>query len=128
MSSFFNYNNFRDYFQYEDKLRRTVSKITGILIIIYCFLSGILVNNVLLHLVFGYIGFVIVHIIILILSSLLTAIFFLKLEIKIVNLLISNTSIDKYTYIRLLLFVSIIIYILVMTFFYLFKVLFSLSN
>lgn len=127
LKSIFN-NNFKEYFQYEDKLRRIVSKVSGILILFYSLLSGLLINIIALDLIFGFNKLFFFQYIILFFITPLTGLIFVKIELILVNLLISNTVVEKYTYLRLLLFVSIILYIMIMAFFYLFKILFILCR
>jgi len=119
--------NLKEYFDYEDKLRRIVSKITAILIVVYCLMTGLLVSNVVINSVLNKDTFSLIEYLILFISTPIAGLFFLKSEIKLIALMIDENGMEKYSYLRLLLFISVIVYILLLIFFYSFKI-FSLFN
>lgn len=105
------------YFNYDDRLRRIVSRITGILILGYNVFSGILLVSIISRIVFGILQTDFKMFIIYFVSGIFTGILLLKLIVTLINLFIRDIGIEDYSYLRLVLFVSVIFYFLILIIF-----------
>jgi hypothetical protein len=101
----------KKYFIYEDKLRRIVSIITGFFIGLYNSLTGILIVQILSELVFGTHNISLIILIIYIIFGTVAGAGVLKLCIRVVELILNGTEIEKYSYLRLVLLVSILAFL-----------------
>jgi len=109
----------KEYFCYEDKLRKIVSIVTGYLIILYSVLSGVILSYLIFNHFLGSLNIYIKIFIIVFVIGLPAGFLILYTEIKTLNLFIGENQIEKYTYLRVLLFVSIIFYLTFLVIFYL---------
>ncbi|MDZ4712325.1 MAG: hypothetical protein SGI89_08350 [bacterium] len=105
------FENIKTYFEYDDKLKRLVSKITGILIILYSFFSGIVLTYIFSELTGISLKSLILNILLYLTGGIAGGAGVLRLIITLVNLVIREESMEKYSYLRLILFVTIIIYL-----------------
>jgi len=105
------FENIKTYFEYDDKLKRLVSKITGILIILYSFFSGIVLTYIFSELTGISLKSLILNILLYLTGGIAGGAGVLRLIITLVNLVIQEESMEKYSYLRLILFVTIIIYL-----------------
>jgi len=107
--------NFKKYFEYPDKLRKSVSVVTGIFIAFYSALSGMLIAFIISRFfVDGQPDFTFWKILIYAVTGLPVGILVLLLNVFLTNLISGKTEIERYSYIRLVLLVSIILYFVVL--------------
>lgn len=104
----------KKYFQYEDKLRRTVSIVTGILIIIYSVFSGIMIIHIISVLLFGVHKPGLLIFLIYTLPGILVGGIILWLSLKIIDRIQRGIVIEEYSYLRLVLFATVIMYLLIL--------------
>jgi hypothetical protein len=110
-------NKIKEYFTYSDRLRTNVSFITGILIIIFNVFSGYLIVCTLSDIFLGLnepsVGIMLIFII----PGIIAGAGLLKLSIYMLELLVSGIQIEKYSYLRMVLLISIAAYFIIMIIF-----------
>lgn len=106
-----NIGSIRKYFEYEDRLSRVVSKVTGILILAYNLVSGILIIYFLGKLLFGISDPGFVQWIIYFLAGLFSGLVIFRFCILITDLITGRIEIEDYSYLRLLLMVTLLFYL-----------------
>lgn len=110
----------RKYFTYDDKLRVIVSMVTGVLIILFNAISGFIIIYILFDLIFGINN-----------TSFLTILFYsawgiivgagvLTICILFIDLVLNGIEIEEYSYVRLVLLVSVVVYLLILFLYILF--------
>jgi hypothetical protein len=104
----------KKYFEYEDKLSTVVSLITGILIIIYNISSGILIIYLTYELFFGIKTSESSVLLLLIIPGTITGAGILRICILLINMITKGTEVEKYSYLRLVLFVSVLAYMFIL--------------
>lgn len=120
-----NPHKIKNYFIYDDKLRTFVSVVTGIIILFFNFLSGFMLVYIFLILIFSGSIDIEIYKYEIGLSSLLLGIAagagVMKFEIFIFDKLLNGVQIEKYSYIRMILLISIALFFLILFFYLLTK-------
>lgn len=110
-------NNIKEYFRYSDRLRRNVSIITGYLIVIFNISSGYLFISMLSYLFFGISDPGVVTMLLYLIPGTLAGAGFLKLNTGVMDYFLGGVEIEKYSYLRMILLISIAVYFIVLFFF-----------
>lgn len=105
----------KNYFIYEDKLRRVVSIVTGVLIAVYSILSGIMITQIISQLLFGILRLDIWILLLYFITGMIVAAVLLRICILFIELMLQNIEIEKYSYLRLLLLASVVMYFIIST-------------
>jgi hypothetical protein len=120
-----NPDKIKNYFTYEDKLRTFVSVVTGINILFFNFLSGFMSVYIFLILIFSGLIDIEIYKYEIGLSSLVLGIAasagVIKFEIFIFDKLLNGVEIEKYSYLRMILLISIALFFLILFFYLLTK-------
>ena len=110
-------NKIKEYFTYNDRLRSNVSFITGILIIIFNVFSGYLIVCILSDIFLGITEPSAGIMLIFLIPGIIAGAGLLKLSIYLLELLVSGIQIEKYSYLRMVLLISIAVYFIIMIIF-----------
>jgi len=113
-------NRLRKYFIYEDTLRTVVSLVSGIFIVIFNTFSGIVVSYIFAHLIFENYAPNALNVLILIIPGIISGACLLKLCLLLIDVLLTGTEVDNYSYVRLLLLASVSLYLLILILYSLF--------
>lgn len=105
------------YFSYDDKLQRVVSKATGLLIVAYNFLAGVLIVDITVRYGIGFNPSPILSIAIYPLPSMIAAILLIMTFDKILSIISRGTVIEEYSYLRLILLSTLVFYFILILFF-----------
>lgn len=120
----FNHEKIKKYFAYEDRLRSVVSKITGILIIFFNTFSGFMLIFIAGDLLFGIKRPGIVVMLLYLIPGIAAGAFVLKLFIIMFERILNGTEMEEYSYLRVVLLLSIVFYLFILMIF-IFTILFS---
>lgn len=110
-------NKIREYFNYSDRLRTYVSIITGILIVVFNIFSGFLTVNIISNLLLGIKNPDTILLLVYIIPGVIAGAGILKLCILIMEFLLGGVEPEKYTYLRIVLLISIVLYFIILLFF-----------
>ncbi|MDQ3019128.1 MAG: hypothetical protein M3R36_00940 [Bacteroidota bacterium] len=107
----------KKYFTYDDKLRAAVSVITGVLIAVFNAISGVVIVYAVFDMLIRIHNRNFLIQILYFISGLIAGAAILRMNIFIVELIIRRIEIEDYSYLRLLLLVSIGVYLLIFIFY-----------
>ena len=110
-------NKIKEYFNYSDRLRTNVSIITGILIIVFNTFSGFLIINILSNVLLGIKNPDTLLLLIYIIPGIIVGAGLLKVSIVIMEFLLGGVEPEKYTYLRIVLLISIVLYFIILLLF-----------
>ena len=110
-------NKIKEYFNYSDRLRTNVSIITGILIIVFNTFSGFLIINILTIVLLGIKNPDTLLLLIYIIPGIIVGAGLLKVSIVIMEFLLGGVEPEKYTYLRIVLLISIVLYFIILLLF-----------
>lgn len=112
-----NTEKIRNYFIYEDNLSRVVSRVSGVLIVIFNFLSGFMIIYILSNVFFGISEPGKAVIFFYFIFGIVAGAFILKINVSLFNSLLNGVEIEKYSYLRIILLLSIASYFFIMFFY-----------
>ncbi|MEO6695686.1 MAG: hypothetical protein ABIY50_13825 [Ignavibacteria bacterium] len=107
-------NAMRKFFIYEETSKTVVSVTSGILIAMFNIFSGIIVVYIILQLIIDNFTLTIFSLLIIIPAGIFIGMCFLKMIIKFSDLMLGNTQMEMYSYVRLILLMSVLQYILIL--------------
>lgn len=108
------FQKIKRYFDYSEKSSKVVSIVTAVLIVLYNIFSGIFIVYFFNELIFKIHFHFVITAVIYLSAGILIAGLLLKLSIFLINLLLGNIEIENYSYIRLILLISIVLYLLLL--------------
>lgn len=110
-------NRIKEYFTYNDRLRTNVSIVTGCLIIIFNIFSGFLLVNIISNTLLSIKDPGAVLLLIYIIPGIILGAGLLKVSIVIMEFLLGGVEPEKYTYLRIVLLISIVLYFIILLLF-----------
>lgn len=107
----------KKYFTYDDRLRTIVSKITGILIIMFNVFSGFMLIYIASDLLFGIKNPGVLIMLLYLATGTAAGGIVLKTLIIVFDRILNGIEMEEYSYLRVLLFVSIAFYLFILIIF-----------
>ncbi len=104
----------KKYFNYDDRLRRIVSIVTGVFIAFFNALSGYMVIQILSYLILGVSDPGILIQILFVIPSLISGTGVFLICIFIIELFLGKIDVEEYSYLRLVLLFSIAAYLIIL--------------
>lgn len=113
------------YFSYEDRLRRNISIITGIFIVLFNIISGFMLIQIAADILLGIKNPGTDLLLLYIIPGIAAGAVLLKLCVFMIEFFLSGIEIEEYSYLRMVLLVTIAAYFIIL-FFYILVILSSL--